>query len=113
LKTKTAEEVVKAMKNIIKTNKRKPKKIWCDCGSEFVNKIFKKFMDDNCIEMYHTYSENKSCMVERLNRTIKTLLTEKIFLNKIWIVELYKVINFYKNKIHSSIKMSPKNGSLK
>ena len=36
------------------SSKRKPNKKWVDHGSEFYNKVFKKWLKDSDIEMYST-----------------------------------------------------------
>ena len=48
-------------------------KLWVDERKEFKGE-FKKFCGENEIEVYHTYSETKSCMAGRYIRTLKTLL---------------------------------------
>ena len=50
---------------------RKPNKIWVDQGSEFYNKIFKRFLKINNIEMNSTYNEVKSIVAERFIKTLK------------------------------------------
>ena len=42
----------------------KPNKIWVHQGDEFYNKIFKRFLKINNIEMYSTYSEGKSAFAD-------------------------------------------------
>ena len=49
---------------------RKPAKMWVDKGREFYNKDVRKL-----VQLYSTENEEKSCVIERFNRTIK----EKIF----------------------------------
>ena len=44
---------------------RKPNKIWVDQGGEVYNKLFKRFLKINSIEMYSTYNEGKSVVAER------------------------------------------------
>ena len=50
---------------------RKPNKIWVDQGGEFYNKLFKRFLKINNIEMYSTYNQEKSFVAERFIRTLK------------------------------------------
>ena len=50
---------------------RKPNKIWFDQGGEFYNKLFKRFLKNNKIEMYSTYNEEKSVVAERFIKTLK------------------------------------------
>ena len=51
---------------------RKLNKIWVDKGSEFSNCSFKKWLNDNDIEMYSIHNEEKSVAAERLIRNLKT-----------------------------------------
>ena len=37
---------------------RKPNKIWADQGGEFYKNLFKRFMKNNNIKIYSTYSES-------------------------------------------------------
>ena len=69
LKRKTCEEVANAFSRIL--NERRPSIMWVDKGLEFYNKDVHKL-----IELYSTENEEKSCVIERFNRTIK----EKCFL---------------------------------
>ena len=41
----------------MKESNRKPSKIWVDKGSEFYNNSFKKWLEDNDIEMYSIHNE--------------------------------------------------------
>ena len=56
--------IVNAFKKIISEG-RKPNKIRVDQGSEFYNNSCKDFLKINNIEMYSTYNERKSVVVER------------------------------------------------
>ena len=64
LKQKTGQEVANEFSRILK--KRRPSKTWVDRGREFYNKGVQKL-----IELYSTENEEKSCVIERFNRTIK------------------------------------------
>ena len=68
LKRKTGQEVANAFSRFLK--EQRPSKTWVDRGREFYNKDVQKL-----IELYSTENEEKSCVIERFNRTIK----EKIF----------------------------------
>ena len=50
---------------------RKPNKIWFDQGSKLYNNSFKDFLKIKDIEMYATYNEGKSVVVEIFIRTLK------------------------------------------
>ena len=67
LKRKTGQEVVNAFSSILK--ERRPSKMWVDRGREFYNKDVQKL-----VELYSTETEEKSCVIERFNRTIKEQL---------------------------------------
>ena len=52
LKDKKGIRIFNAFQIILKVSKRKPNKIWVNKGSEFYNSSFKKWLEDNDIEMY-------------------------------------------------------------
>ena len=70
LKDKRGINIVNAFQTIISKG-RKTSKIWVDQGGEFYNKLFKRFLKINNIEMYSTYNEGKSVVAERFIRTLK------------------------------------------
>ena len=51
LKTKNSEEVLNALKNIIKRSGRQPKALYHDRGREFVSQTFKAFCEQNNIHV--------------------------------------------------------------
>ena len=57
LKDKKSVRNVDAFQKILDKSGRKPNKIWVDKGSEFYNKIFKKWLKYNDIEMYSIHNE--------------------------------------------------------
>ena len=70
IKDKNGTSVVNAFQKIVSEG-RKPNKIWVDQGSELYNNSFKDILKMNKIEMYSTYNEGKSVVVERFIRTMK------------------------------------------
>ena len=60
----TEQEVANAFSRIL--NERRPRKTWVARGREFYNKDVQKL-----VEHYSTENEEKSCVIERFNRTIK------------------------------------------
>ena len=64
LKRKTGQEVASAFSRILK--ERRPSKMWVDKGREFYNKAVQKL-----VKLYRTENEEKSCVIERFNRTNK------------------------------------------
>ena len=71
LKDKKGESVAEAFKTIFKEG-RKPQYLQVDKGKEFYNKHLKDLLEKNGIHMYSTENEEKSSVVERWNRTIKS-----------------------------------------
>ena len=71
LKNKTGLEVEGAFKNIF-VEGRVPEKLWVDKGKEFYNQHVKKLLEKHDIGMYSTENEEKSPVVERWNRTMKS-----------------------------------------
>ena len=71
LNDKKGISIVNAFDKIIKKSKRKPNEIWVDQGSEFYNRVFKKWLSDNYIIMYSTFHEGKSVIAERFIGTLK------------------------------------------
>lgn len=87
-----------------------PKFIWVDQGKEFYNKKLEAFLKFKDVQLYSTYSESKSVIAERFNRTFKNWMaryfTRKNTLS--WIEEYKNLINIYNNRKHSTTKAKPK-----
>ena len=107
LKTKTGEEVSNALKTIL--SKNKPKKIWADKGLEFYNKKVQSLLKENDITLYSTENYEKSSVVERWNRTIKTWLWKYFTANNTYkyIDVLKALIEKYNTKKHRSTGFTP------
>lgn len=73
LKTKIAEEVTRAMSEIL-AEATPPKNLHTDMGKEFINTSFKALMKKHKINLYFTFSILKASIVERVNRTIKSII---------------------------------------
>ena len=108
LKTKQGQELVKAFQ-IILSSGRKPNKLQTDQGTEFLNRVFQKFLRDNNIDFFTVNSGLKASVVEGFNRTFKNkmykYLTAKNTLT--YINVLSKLVSSYNNTYHRSIKMKP------
>jgi hypothetical protein len=96
LKNKQTHTIINAIQAVLKTSEKPPVFIWCDKGSEFINKRVTSFLKP--IQVYHTFSEFKAAPIESFNRTIKT---------RMWIDRLPKLMHTYNHTIHSSIGMKP------
>lgn len=109
LKSKSSDEIINAFNNLFKSSGRKPNKLWTDRGSEFINNKFKKFLDDNNIELYHVFSEGKACVIERFNRTLGEMIQRHLTSTNSsqYVNVLQQLLSEYNNKYHTSIKMTP------
>ena len=109
LKDKKGISIVNAFDKIIKESNRKPSKIWVDQGGEFCNNVFEKWLSDNAINMYSTYNEGKSVVVEKFIRTLKNKLYKHMTATgkNVYYDVLDDVVNKYNNTKHSTIKMKP------
>lgn len=111
LKFKTGKQMIEIFQDIFK--KRKPKKIWTDAGKEFINKDFNKFLSENEIELYQTFNEGKAVVIERFNRTLKEKMWRYFTESKSnkYLDILPKLVSKYNKTFHSTIKMTPTQGS--
>ena len=108
LKTKRGQELVKAFQTILSSG-RKPNKLQTDQGTEFLNRVFQKFLRENNIDFFTVNSGLKASVVERFNRTFKNKMY-KYFTAKntlTYIDVLPKLVKSYNNTYHRSIKMKP------
>ena len=114
LKDKKGITIKNALQKIFK--QRKCKFLWTDRGTEFYNKQVQDLLNENNIKLYSTNnSEIKSAVIERFNRTFKNMMYKKFTENNntIFYNILDELLNNYNNKYHSTIKMSPIEGSKK
>jgi hypothetical protein len=104
LKSKSGTEVASALNDIITSSGRKPTHVWSDKGTEFYNKHVKKL-----VELISTENEEKSCVVERWNRTMKDRMFKYFTANNTlrYVDVLDDMVTQYNNTKHSSIKMTP------
>ena len=114
LKDKKGITIKNALEKIFK--QRKSKLLWTDKGKEFYNKQVQNLLNENNIKLYSTNnSEIKSAVIERFNRTFKNMMYKKFTENNntIFYNILNELVNNYNNKYHSTIRMSPIEGSKK
>ena len=115
LRNKNVQTIKDFFENIIISSKRKPNLIESDRGQEFYNNIFQDFLNKNSIKLYSRNSSYGAVFAERFNRTIRDLLKRPV-LEKgdgNWIDILPTITKQYNNRIHSSTKLTPFQGSLK
>jgi len=115
LNDKEGISVLNGFKQIVNSSGRKPNHIWVDEGKEFYNKHVDEWINENNIIRYSTHGEHKSTVVERFNRTLKTIIWERFTAENTrnWIDMLDKLLFQYNNKMHSTIKMTPTEASHK
>ena len=108
LKAKSAVNVTQAFKKLWETEPI-PEKLWTDKGSEFYNKQMTKLLQEKNVELYSTENEEKSCVVERWNRTIKRNMWKYFSANNThtYIDILPELIKKYNNTYHRSIQCTP------
>ena len=107
LKNKTGMSLKKALQMFLLVNR--PKKMQVDQGTEFFNSTFARMMEAFGIILYHTYSDKKASIVERVQRTIREKLG-RLFTknnNHRWVDHLQGVVDNYNQSYHRSIKMRP------
>ena len=119
LKIKSGLSITNGFKTILSEG-RKPEKLWVDRGSEFYNKTFKSLLEEygtgkaaSGIELYSTYSDLKAVFIERFNRTLLHIINKPMFINGDgnWVNILNDAVVTYNNNIHSTINMTPVDGS--
>ena len=105
VKDKRRISIVNAFQKIISKG-RKPNKIWVDQGGEFYNKLFKRFLKINNIEMYSTYNVGKSVVAVRFIRTLKNKILKHITAvsKNIYADVLDDIVNKYNNTVHRKMK---------
>ena len=115
IKNKNAQTIKDSFENILIRSKRKPNLIESDRGREFYNKIFQDFLNKNDIKIYSRNSSYGAVFAQRFNRTIRDLLKKIVFEqgDAKWTDILPTLTKHYNNRIHSSTKLTPIQGSLK
>ncbi len=110
LRNKTGAEMTRAFRELFETRGvHPPKFLWTDKGKEFDNKLFRTFLGEKKVHLYWTENEEKSCVVERWNRTIKSWMWKYFTKHRtgIYIHILPELIERYNNTYHRSIKTTP------
>ena len=104
IKDKKGETITNAFKVII--NKRKPTYLWTDKGTEFYNSTFKDYLKENGITLYSTQNVEKSSVIERFNRTLKSEMFKQFTIqnNTIYTEILPKIVEEYNNRYHNTVK---------
>ncbi|XP_029665668.1 uncharacterized protein LOC115237040 [Formica exsecta] len=109
LKSKSANEVTRALSEIVRDSKRCPKNLQTDKGKEFYNAEVRKFAEKREMNHYSTYSVMKASIVARFNRTLKNSTWKYFTLSGTykWIDELPRLVEEYNTRNHRTIGMRP------
>ena len=99
LKDKKGITIANTFQKIVDGSNRKPNKIWVDKWSQFYNSSFKKWLNDNYIEMYSIHNEGKSVFSGRFIRTLKTKIYKYMtsISKNVHIDKLVDIANEYNN----------------
>ena len=103
---KSHESVITALQNIFERTDRRSTNIRSDNGAEFKNRWVKKYLKKNNIHSYTAKNETKANHVERVIRTLKTMVY-RYFSHK----ETYKytdilqdLVSNYNNSPHTTLR---------
>lgn len=109
VKSKTANDVVNAMKTVLEGRRKRPKNLHTDMGREFFNAPFQNLMRQYGIHHYNTFSTKKAAIVERFNRTLKNKMWKEFSMQGSykWLALLSKLVAEYNNTKHRTIQMKP------
>ena len=104
MKNKSACSLVQAFDSIL-SEKRKPKKLRTDKGTEFVSESFQLHLKKQGIQFYTAKNELKAAVVERINCTLKSKLYRYFTgVNSLCYVDvLQDIVDSYNNTYHRSI----------
>ena len=112
MKNKFSKTIIDAMKESFNAMDGKPQIINCDNGSEFINKDFKKFINDNNIEIRYVQvgDHHKLGIVDRFNRTLRDNINKFLTIKHTtrYIDNFVSIVNNYNDTYHSSIKKAPR-----
>lgn len=107
IKNKKGSEVANALEQII--SKHRMNHLQTDQGLEFYNTHVQKQLKKYGINHYSTFSDKKSSIVERFNRSLKELMYRKFTEvgNYNWIKILPSLLKEYNERKHRTIGMAP------
>ena len=107
MRRKSGSSIVEVMTPFLRINT--PQKIQFDQGTEFYNKLFLNLLKKHKVHHYSVYSEQKSAIIERFNRTLKERMF-KYFTSRgshRWVDILQNLVDGYNKTKHSSTSFAP------
>lgn len=108
LKNKFGKTLVRAFQSVFA--ERVPQKLQTDQGTEFDNKLMRRYLKDMGVHYFTTTDKHIKCaVVERFNRTLKSKIFKYMTSRgtKSYIDILAEVVDTYNNTVHRTIKMRP------
>ena len=101
--------MVRAFTTLWNSGQKPPNRLWTDKGTEFINKEMTKLLKEKNVHLYWTENEEKSCIVERWNRTIKRVMWMYFTKHQtgIYIGILPELIKRYNSTYNRAIKCTP------
>jgi transposase InsO family protein len=106
LKSKSGESVFEGIKKLFHKN-GKPANLNVDIGNEFIYSLFKKYCEDNNIEVWFSNPEqdNKNAIIERFHRTLRNMILKySVAISRPYIDVLQSLIKNYNCAYHKTIK---------
>ena len=102
---KEANTVLNAFKSVIDKLDEKPLNLVSDMGSEFKNKTFKKYLDDNYITHSFPYTSMHAGIVERFHRTLHRLIWPPMTTtgSRSYVKSLDEILQTYNTRPHSML----------
>ena len=111
---KNTESMTSAVDILLKRFKGRfgkyPTVIQFDEGKEFYNVGVKTLLKEHEVEYFSSRSEKKAAIVERFNRTLKTMMWKYFYAENTenWLGVLDELVGNYNNTVHRTIHMKPK-----
>ena len=111
---KNTESITSAVDILLKRFKGRfgkyPTVIQFDEGKEFYNVGVKTLLKEHEVEYFSSRSEKKAAIVERFNRTLKTMMWKYFYAENTenWLGVLDELVGNYNNTVHRTIHMKPK-----
>jgi hypothetical protein len=109
LKSKSSKDIQKGFDAVIARFGSTPKKIWFDHEGGIISGDTTKYLGDRHIELYHSFGFSKVSIVERFNRTQKSLLYryEMADPSHKWSDFIQTFSDRYNDTKHSCLGMTP------
>ena len=109
IKSKSAEEVSKAMASMLNEG-RKSSIARSDKGGEFRSKKMTKVLDDAGVKQIFAQNSQKASSIERFIKTIKGRIVKDMYQrqNREWLSRLDDITRGYNARVHSSTGQAPK-----